>query len=204
MLNYIHIKNFWEWVFFLTFLPIIFTVFILTAFFCLINIGGDIFYIHHRIGKNGKKISIIKFRTMSNLSNDEFEKFLNDNIEVSKAWHSQRKLKNDPRIIPFGNFLRKSKLDEIPQFINFLTGELSLIGPRPITNEEILDYFTNEEAQKLLSIKPGISGLWQTSKNAKEWPVRKSIELSYIDNINFILDIKILVKTLIVPFYKQD
>ena len=111
---------------------------------------------------------------------------------------------NDKRITKIGGFIRKYKLDEFPQFINVIKGDMSIVGPRPIVDPEI-NHYTDDEKKILLSVKPGITGYWQVNgRNNVRYPKRKELELFYAKNQNFLLDITILIKTIIQIFKKDN
>ena len=183
------IKNI-EDVILLTFLgPLSVLIIIVTSIFVLLIDGLPIFYKQDRVGLNGRYFKIYKFRTMKDIVIDksELEKLNERSKVVFKA-------KNDPRITNFGNFLRKSSLDELPQIINVLKNEMSFIGPRPPIIDEVKQYELKH--LKRISVKPGITGLWQVSlrqdNDFDRW-VAKDIE--YIENWSLWLDIKIILKT---------
>ena len=171
---------------------IIFTI-IIKIMYMLTGDFHHIFYTHERIGKNGKKFQLIKFRTMC-VNSEEILKQLLKDPKVKKEWEERYKLENDPRVTKVGKILRKTSLDEIPQVINILIGHMSLIGPRPLTLGEVLEYKNNKD--KLLSVKPGLTGWWgvngRSNTTKKE---RMKLELYYVDNISFILDVKIFFMT---------
>lgn len=171
---------------------IIFTI-IIKIMYMLTGDFHPIFYTHERIGKNGKKFQLIKFRTMC-VNSEEILKQLLKDPKVKKEWEERYKLENDPRVTKVGKILRKTSLDEIPQVINILIGHMSLIGPRPLTLGEVLEYKNNKD--KLLSVKPGLTGWWgvngRSNTTKKE---RMKLELYYVDNISFILDVKIFFMT---------
>ena len=153
---------------------------------------GPVFFLHERIGLNGKKFKLIKFRTMIDNAEDLISSFT---PEQKKEWDENYKLKNDPRITRIGKFLRRTSLDELPQFINILKGDMSIVGPRPIVDEELLWY--GDEKYKLLSVKPGLTGWWAVNgRSDVSYPDRCKLELYYVDNMSFGLDLKILFKTL--------
>ena len=133
-------------------------VFLLIAILIKKEDHGNVFYKHKRIGHMNKDIYIYKFRSMTNKYKtfDEFYQTLSD--EQKQEWDENFKLENDPRITKIGNFLRKTSLDELPQIINILKGDMSVIGPRPVVNDEIEKY-GNQKA-KFLSVKPGLTGYW--------------------------------------------
>jgi len=153
---------------------IIFSIFIILfsiplvlvlALLIKLNSRGPIFFKQIRIGKDKKLFECIKFRTMSKEADDILNNLILKDKKLRKEFKKTQKLKNDPRITPIGKFLRKTSLDELPQFLNVLKGEMSLIGPRPIVEEEKIRYGKN--LNKVLSIKPGITGLWQVSGRNK-------------------------------------
>ena len=155
--------------------------------------GKNVFYKQNRLGKNGKEIYIYKFRSMVDDA-DNLERWLNK--EQIRQYRTEYKVENDPRTTAFGSFLRRTGLDEMPQLINILKGELSLVGPRPIQEEELKFY--GEDKDLLLSVKPGLTGYWQaycskdtTYTNKK----RQKMELYYVKNCNLWWDLKICFAT---------
>lgn len=157
------------------------------------NNGAPVVFSQHRLGKNGRKFRIMKFRTMRK----DAEIILKEDRDLyNKYIENDYKLppNEDPRLVKFGGFLRKSSLDELPQLINVFKGDMSLVGPRPIVPEELERYEGFE--RDFLSVKPGISGLWQVSGRSDiEYPQRKYLDLLYVENQSLFLDFKILVKT---------
>ena len=152
---------------------------------------GKVIFKHKRLGKNGKIIYVYKFRTMQNNAEQLIQKF---NKEQIKEFEENFKLKNDPRITRIGKKLRKLSLDELPQLINVIKGDLSLVGPRPITEEEIKKY--GKDKAKLLSIKPGVVGAWTANgRSNTNYETRIKLELKYIENINLKNDLKIIYQT---------
>lgn len=152
---------------------------------------GSVFFKHTRVGKDGKVIKIYKFRSMVDNAEDLIKKFT---PEQMKEYKENYKLTNDPRITKVGKFLRKTSLDELPQLINIIKGDLSIIGPRPVVAEELKKYGTNIE--KFLSVTPGLTGFWAANgRSCTSYKQRMQMELFYIDNISFKMDIKILFKT---------
>jgi exopolysaccharide production protein ExoY len=156
--------------------------------------NGNILFKQDRIGLNGSKFRIYKFRSM--LINAE-EK-LQENPELYRKYvENNYKLEQeeDPRITKIGGFLRKTSLDELPQFINVLKGEMSLVGPRPVVEEELREY--GDRTDKFLSVKPGVTGYWQVNgRSDVGYPERVDLELYYVDNISIWLDVKIMVLTI--------
>ncbi len=157
----------------------------------MLNSKGGPIFIHERIGQGGKKIKIIKFRTMYKNSDEIFQKM---SESKKKEYYENYKISDDERITKVGKFLRKYYIDEIPQLLNVLKGDMSIIGPRPVIYEETLRYKKNRK--KFLSLKPGITGYWQVNayKNMT-YNERIKQELFYIENFSFKLDFEIFFKT---------
>lgn len=163
---------------------------------------GSLFYSHKRIGKNGKYFKLYKFRSMCKDADDKLAKYLAENEEIRKEFKETQKLQNDPRITKIGNFLRKTSLDELPQMINILKGDMSIIGPRPIVDGEIDKYKDNKE--KFLSVKPGLTGYWQVNgRSTTTYEERMKLELYYVDNQSLWLDMKIFFKTFVTVLKKE-
>ena len=160
---------------------------------------GTVFFKHKRIGKNGKEIWIYKFRSMVPNAEELIKKFT---PEQMKEFKENFKLENDSRITKIGKFLRKTSLDELPQLINILKGELSIIGPRPVIREELEKYGNNKE--KFLSVTPGLTGYWAANgRSDTTYKQRMMMELYYVDNLSFRLDVKIFLKTVISVMKKE-
>ena len=177
-------------------------VFLLIAILIKKEDHGNVFYKHKRIGHMNKDIYIYKFRSMTNKYKtfDEFYQTLSD--EQKQEWDENFKLENDPRITKIGKFIRKTSLDELPQIINILKGDMSIIGPRPVVNDEIEKY-GNQKA-KFLSIKPGLTGYWAANgRSATTYEDRIKLELYYIDHCSLLLDIKIFFKTILSVLKKK-
>jgi len=178
-------------------------VFIIIALLMKIISPGPIFFGHKRIGKNGKFFRVYKFRTMVPDAEKILEEWLNNNPKLKEEYEKDFKLKDDPRIVPIiGNFMRKSSLDELPQFFNSLIGDMSVVGPRPIVEKELEKY--HRFAPKLLSVKPGVTGLWQVSgRNDIDYEERVAIDMEYIDTQSFIGDMKIIIQTVLVMIFRK-
>lgn len=156
--------------------------------------NGSLFYSQERIGKDGKKFKMYKFRSMVVNADEKLKKILDEDEGLKKEFLENRKLKNDPRITKIGNFLRKTSLDEFPQFINVLKGEMSLVGPRAVVDEEI-ELFGNQK-EKFLSVKPGITGYWAANgRSNTTYDERVEMEVYYTEHMSLLLDIKIIFKT---------
>ena len=180
-----------------------FPIFLIISLLVKLSSRGPIFFFHKRIGRNMKPFYCIKFRTMHPEADDILNELLSKNKKLNEEFKINQKLKNDPRITPIGKFLRKTSLDELPQFINVLKMEMSIIGPRPITNEEIIRYKSNIE--KVCSIKPGLTGLWQVSgRNNLSYEKRVFLDCMYVDQISLLMDIRIIFRTLGVLIFPRD
>ena len=200
---YLKLKNIFDFIFSLIFLicgsPLFFVIAVLVKF----SSRGPIFFQHKRIGKNKKYFYCIKFRTMHPEANDILNNLLSENEEIRNEFQKTHKLKNDPRITPLGKILRKTSLDEIPQFLNVLKGEMSIVGPRPIVNEEVKKY--GNKIKKVLSVKPGITGLWQVSgRNNLTYKRRVLLDCLYVKEINYLIDIRIIIRTFGVILFPRD
>lgn len=156
---------------------------------------GKIVYGHKRVGRGGKPFYCYKFRTMYRDADQRLKDLLLLHPDLKKEWEKTYKLKNDPRITSVGRFLRKTSLDELPQFFNVLKGDLSIVGPRPVVEEEVQKYL-GVKAPKILSIRPGITGLWQVSGRSDTcYVTRVKLDEEYVDNQSLGLDFKLMIKT---------
>jgi len=196
-------KKFFDLLFSLLFLIFSLPLFLIISLFIKLSSRGPIFYLQERIGKNNIPFRCIKFRTMYPEAKDILENILMKDNNLKKEFEETHKLKNDPRITVIGKLLRKTSLDELPQFINVLRGEMSIVGPRPIVKEEKKKYGRN--LKKVLSISPGITGLWQVSgRNNLTYKKRVMLDLNYVRNYNLLLDIRILIRTVGVILFPLD
>jgi len=159
-------------------------------------------YKQQRVGKDGKMFYLYKFKTMKDISKEEFESYLNKNPQAKSEWEVFKKLKNDPRVTSIGKVLRRTSLDELPQLINVIKGEMALIGPRPYLPEEIKEMGEFFEYYK--KVKPGITGLWQVSgRNELTFKERIILESWYIKNWSMEMDFMILLKTVYIVLSKR-
>lgn len=155
---------------------------------------GPVFFAHVRIGQNGRAFLCLKFRTMIPQSKQVLEYFLASDPEAKREWSVTRKLKYDPRVTRFGRILRRTSLDELPQLINVVRGDMSLVGPRPIVKSELTYY--GRRKSDYLSVRPGITGLWQVSgRSDTNYPERVSLDLEYIRTMSLFKDCIILLRT---------
>jgi Undecaprenyl-phosphate galactose phosphotransferase WbaP len=156
---------------------------------------GPVLFTHDRVGKNGYTVPILKFRSMFRDSKERLEKILANDSEAKAEWETNFKLKNDPRVTKVGAFLRKTSLDELPQIFNVLIGQMSLVGPRPVVQEEIDKYY-GDDADYYHMVLPGITGLWQVNgRSETSYEYRVGIDTWYVLNWSLWLDIVILFKT---------
>jgi exopolysaccharide production protein ExoY len=156
--------------------------------------GGPIFFGQKRIGLNGKEFRCFKFRSMLVDADKRLQEYLAQNAQARAEWAKDHKLKNDPRITRFGRFIRKTSLDEFPQLWNVLRGEMSLVGPRPIVRDEVIKYGVS--FPKYVSVKPGITGLWQVAgRNDVTYTRRVAMDRFFSSHVTIALYIYILVMT---------
>ena len=175
---------------------------LLLALLLKITSRGPIFYRAHRLGKNGKPIEVLKFRTMCENADRELERILEENPDLREEWESGFKLENDPRITRIGKFLRKTSLDELPQFWNVLKGDMALIGPRPIVEDEIKYY--GSDYNTFSSVKPGITGLWQVSgRSSLSYTERVALDVFYVNNWSIWMDYYIFFATINAVFLRR-
>lgn len=175
-------------------LPLVLPISALIALAIKLTSKGPVFYGHKRVGKNRRPIKCWKFRSMRADADKILDDLLAKNPEMRAQWEKERKLQDDPRVTPFGKFLRKTSLDELPQLWNILTGQMSLVGPRPVTEGELERY--GGSVDYILSVTPGLSGMWQTSgRSDTEYEERITLDTYYIQNWSVWLDIWILIKT---------
>lgn len=177
-------------------------VFLVTAFLVKREDGGPVFYKANRLGQHGKLIHVLKFRSMK-LNTSRLEDILTPD-ELTE-YYKEYKLDHDPRITRIGNFLRKCSIDELPQLVNILRGDMSIVGPRPIVRKELEEKYTREQQAVLLSVKPGLTGAWQVygrSNCTYESGVRQKVELEYVENRGIKTDTLIMLKTIPVTVLK--
>jgi exopolysaccharide production protein ExoY len=156
---------------------------------------GPVFYSHTRIGFGGAPFGCLKFRTMKTDASAQLAELLQNSAAARSEWEATHKLKDDPRITAVGDILRRSSLDELPQLFNVLRGEMSLVGPRPITAEELPRY--GEHIWAYMAVRPGLTGHWQTSgRNDVSYEHRVSLDVHYLNNWSLGRDLLIIAKTI--------
>ena len=178
-------------------------IFILIGILVKLSSPGSVFYIQKRVGRNYREFGCIKFRTMHKDADNLLPNLLEKYPLMRKEFEKDFKLRQDPRITKLGRFLRRSSLDELPQFFNVLKGEMSVVGPRPIVSNEINKYSLFME--EVISVRPGLTGLWQVSgRNNLSYKKRVELDLVYARNRNFLLDLEIIILTLGVLLFPMD
>lgn len=174
-------------------------VFLIVALVVKIDSKGKVVFGHERIGKNMNRIRVYKFRTMYENSDEIFNNFTE---EQKREYYINFKLDDDPRITRVGGFLRKTSLDELPQLINILKGDMSIVGPRPIVEKEIPKY--GEYIETVFSVLPGLTGYWQANgRSDTTYEERVEMDMYYIKNRSLIMDFKIILKTFISVIKKE-
>jgi lipopolysaccharide/colanic/teichoic acid biosynthesis glycosyltransferase len=179
----------------LTALVILAPVFILATIFVYLTDPGPIFFAHRRLGREGRLFPCLKFRTMVMDAEERLKTILAEDPARRAEWALDHKLRDDPRITVIGKFLRSSSIDELPQLFNVLRGDMSLVGPRPIVEAEIVRY--GRYYQCYCAVRPGITGLWQISgRNDVSYRRRVAMDVTYSRACCFKLNMKILVMTI--------
>lgn len=169
-------------------------LFLMLALLVKLSDGGSVFYRHPRIGRNGELFHCLKFRTMVENGSAVLAEHFARNPRAREEWNATRKLQDDPRVTRVGAVLRKLSLDELPQLINVLRGDMSLVGPRPVVRDE-LDLYGNAAVYYLKS-RPGLTGLWQISgRNDVSYMARVAFDRQYVENWSLAYDLLIIVKT---------
>jgi exopolysaccharide production protein ExoY len=173
------------------FAPLLVICFVLTV----VTSPGPALFRHRRVGFNGKNFDCLKFRTMVTDAPERLRQVLSSDAAVASEWAANRKLRNDPRVTAIGAILRKSSLDELPQLFNVLRGDMSIVGPRPVTDEELERYASSVDAY--LRCRPGITGLWQVSGRSKTtYDKRVACDTFYARSWSMALDAKIVIVTI--------
>ncbi len=177
--------------------------FLLLALLVKLSSAGPVFYIQERVGRNYSRFGCIKFRTMYAEADDLLANVLANSPAMKKEFEKDFKLRKDPRITPVGRILRRTSLDELPQFINVLKGEMSVVGPRPIVEKEIPRY--GDCMKEIIIVRPGLTGLWQVSgRNNLSYKRRVQLDLIYARERNFVLDLRVIFRTFGVLLLPMD
>lgn len=175
-------------------------LFFLIGLSVFLTTGTNPIYSHKRVGRNGRPFKCYKFRSMVFNAELVLKELLDRDPVARKEWEETHKLKTDPRVTLIGRFLRKTSLDELPQFYNVVIGDLSVVGPRAVVEEEIESHF-KEQAKEIFKVRPGITGLWQVSgRSDVGYSKRIELDKRYVNELSLVLDMKIVVKTIPIIF----
>ena len=197
------VKRLFDIVFSLSVLVLCAPIYIVLAVAIACTSSGSIFYVQERVGRHHRHFGCIKFRTMIPDADRLLHEMMAASDDLRQEFSENFKIKEDPRITRIGKFLRTTNLDEFPQFINVLKGEMSVVGPRPLVPEEIERYGT--QIDRVLTIRPGITGLWQVSgRNDIPYAQRIRIDVSYVKRRNFWLDLRIVFKTILLTVMPKN
>ncbi len=179
-------------------LPIIIPVLLVVAFITALD-GGPVIFSQPRIGRDGRVFKCWKIRTMVPNAEAVLKRMISADEDVAREWHMNQKLTRDPRITRWGRILRRSSIDELPQFWNVLLGDMSLIGPRPFTPEQKALYDEGGQSEAYYRLRPGITGLWQVDRrNEGAFGDRVSYDREYDAKLSFWMDLKIVIRTVLV------
>jgi exopolysaccharide production protein ExoY len=174
----------------------------IVAFLIWRHDGAPVLFAHYRVGHEGRLFRCMKFRTMFRNAERELADALQNDPQARAEWERSQKLGNDPRVTRIGRFLRRTSLDELPQLLNVVRGEMNLVGPRPITVAELARY--GRTRWHYLSVRPGITGLWQVSgRNNTTYDERVALDRCYVEQRSFWFDIGILLRTVRVVLIRE-
>lgn len=177
-------------------------LFAVIAILIKLDSKGPVLFLQKRIGENGKMFKLYKFRTMHLNADKKLRQILAEDEEARKEYEINKKLENDPRITKIGKFIRKMSADELPQLFNILIGDMTFVGPRPYLYREKKDM--GESYNKIIMVKPGLTGLWQVSgRSDVSFEERLKLDEEYLEKVSLITDIKIFLKTFIIIFKKE-
>ncbi len=194
--QHLPLKRLFDIIFSAAILLIFSPLFLLIGFAIALSSKGHVIFSQKRMGRGGRPFLCFKFRSMYLDAEQRLEELLEKDVVARREWESTRKLKRDPRITPLGRLLRKTSLDELPQFWNVLKGELSVVGPRPVPKNEIETFF-GKHAAKVLSIRPGLTCTWQVSgRNNVTYADRVMMDERYVRERSFWMDLKLIARTL--------
>ena len=194
--RHIPLKRLFDLAFSMTVMVLGAPIFFLIALIVKLTSDGPAFFAHERIGRGGNRFPCYKFRTMHPDAEERLQHLLETNPSLRHEWETTYKLKNDPRVTWIGKFLRKTSLDELPQFWNVLRGDLSVVGPRPVTENE-LHQEIGPHAARFLTIRPGLTGPWQVSgRNDTSYHDRIRFDIHYIRHRSFTWDLYLILLTI--------
>jgi len=178
-------------------------LFVLLGLLVKLSSPGPVFYVQQRVGRGYRSFGCIKFRTMRRDADRLLSALLAESPDLKEEFRNDFKLRHDPRITPLGKFLRRSSLDELPQFLNVLRGEMSVVGPRPIVRKELPRY--GDRMDEVLAVRPGLTGLWQVSgRNNLSYAERVALDVRYARHRSLRLDLTILWRTMAVILDPRD
>jgi lipopolysaccharide/colanic/teichoic acid biosynthesis glycosyltransferase len=196
-------KRLFDIVFSLTVLIVFSPLYFLLMLLIALSSPGPVFYIQERVGRNYKRFDCIKFRTMVENADEVLLDMMETSPRLRQEFQDNFKLRRDPRITQIGRFLRITSLDEFPQFLNVLKGDMSVVGPRPLVVEELPKY--GKSMDRVLTSRPGLTGLWQVSgRNNIPYPKRVQIDVYYVNYRSFWMDLRIITKTIGVVLFPKD
>ena len=176
------------------FLLLLSPLFIILTILVKLTSHGPAFYVSERIGRDGKTFKILKYRTMRDQSDAQLEQILSESPKLAQEWSRQFKLDNDPRITPLGRFLRKTSLDELPELINIVKGDMAVVGPRPLLVRYLDRY--NDEQKHRHDVRPGLTGYAQAhGRNAISWEEKFALDVEYTGMVSFRTDVKVIADT---------
>ncbi|SLN26884.1 Undecaprenyl phosphate N,N'-diacetylbacillosamine 1-phosphate transferase [Falsiruegeria litorea R37] len=182
-------------------LVVCFPVILLIAFMVWLE-GGPPVFSHERIGRGGREFNCLKFRTMRVDSERLLRRHLQQNADARLEWDNHQKLTDDPRVTRLGLFLRRTSLDELPQLVNVLRGDMSIVGPRPVTVDELERYSAN--LPKYLALRPGVTGVWQVHGRGRvSYEERVRMDARYFTSLTFGGDVSLILKTSLVVLRRQ-
>ena len=192
------LKRTFDIAFVLVFVAAFWWLFVIVAIGIKLSGPGDLVFGHARIGRHGQRFDCLKFRSMVCNASDVLQDLLDQDPAAKAEWESNFKLKNDPRVTPFGNFIRRTSLDELPQLWNILKGEMSVVGPRPVMRKELVMHYGSTR-RHYLSVRPGLTGPWQVNgRNDTSYEERVRIDRDYVLNWTLRGDLKIVFQTVAV------
>lgn len=175
-------------------LVILAPIMLMVAALIYVSNPGPVLFAHERIGKHGRRFKCVKFRTMVMDGDAVLAQHLRNNTDAAEEWRATRKLQDDPRVTPLGDTLRRTSIDELPQLFNILAGQMSVVGPRPITDSEA-DYYGNA-IYDYVSVRPGLTGLWQVSgRSDVGYGERVALDTDYVRNRSMRRDLAIILRT---------
>lgn len=187
-----------------TMLAVLAPIMLMVTLIIYFTMGRPIFFSHERIGYNGTVFRCFKYRSMAKDAKERFAQYLQSNPAALAEWEATQKLQHDPRITQVGWFLRKSSLDELPQLFNILRGDMTCVGPRPVTADELCQRYSSS-ARHYLRARPGLTGLWQVSgRSSTSYRKRVALDRMYVTSWSIWLDARVLLKTVPAVFWLRN